>query len=178
MFRSIRASQKRQGYSILCILTAGDIVDLQESVDLICTAAEDAPLSIVIVGVGNRDFSAIERLCGDETGRLRDSRGVPIARDIVHFVSFKQFSGNASEVVAQALKEIPEQFVQYFINNGTKPLPTIAPQDFSGKPVPSRSRSKSPVLDRAHTRELASPKAVKTKFDRARMLARDKSMYL
>jgi hypothetical protein len=144
MFRSIRASQKRQCYNVLVVFTAGDIIDLKESVDLICTAAEDAPLSIIIVGVGNRDFTDIEKLCGDQHGRLRDSRGVPIARDIIHFVSFKQFSGNASEVIAEALKEFPEQFVQYFVNNGTKPLPPIPPPDFGAS---SKSRDASPVRD-------------------------------
>lgn len=112
-FRTIRASKKRQCYTILCIFTAGDIADLQESVDLICTAAEDAPLSLVIIGVGNRDFSEVEKLTGNENDRIRDSRGIPSTRQIVTFVSFKQFGGNASEVIAESLKDIPEQFVQY-----------------------------------------------------------------
>ena len=148
MFRAIRASQKRPSYTVLCIFTAGDIVDLESSIDLICTAAEDAPLSIVIIGVGNRNFAEIEKLCGDQHGRLRDSRGIPIARDIVHFVSFKQFAGNASEVIGDALKEIPEQFVQYFVNNGTKPLPPIPPPDLA-RVEQSRVRDRSPPKRRA-----------------------------
>ena len=149
MFRSIRASQKRQCYHVLTILTAGDVVDIPETIDLICTAAEDAPLSIVIIGVGNGDFSKIEKLTGNEKGPLRDSRGVPVAREIVHFVTFKQFMGNASEVVAAALKELPEQFVQYFVTNGFKPLPPIPPPDFDyGTARGTRSRSHSPDRDR------------------------------
>jgi hypothetical protein len=151
MFRSIRASQKRQCYYILCIMTAGNPVDIHESIDLICTAAEDAPLSIVIIGVGNGDFSSLERLCGGEKGALKDSRGVPIAREIVHFVTFKQFMGNATEVISSALKEIPEQFVQYFMTNGFKPLPPIPPPDFassSNGDSRTRTRSQSPDRDR------------------------------
>lgn len=161
-FRTIRASKRRQCYTVLCIFTAGKVDDLQETIDLICTAAEDAPLSIVIIGVGNRDFKAVESLVGDETGRLRDSRGIPIAREIVTFVSFKQFAGNATEVVAEALKEIPEQFVTHFVNNGTKPLAPVPAPDFSAlaaaavtgtvhrngkksRNEQSRSRSTSPV---------------------------------
>ena len=133
-FRTIKSSRKRQCYTVLTVFTAGDIVDLPETVDLICTAAEDAPLSIVIIGVGNKDFSSIEKLCGDDiTGRLRDSRGIPIARQIVTFVSFKQFGGNATDVIAEALKEIPEQFVEYYVMNGTKPHPRVPPPDFSRK---------------------------------------------
>lgn len=130
IFRTIRASKRRQCYTALCIFTAGQVDDLAQTIDLICNAAEDAPLSIVIIGVGNRDFSQVEKLVADETGRLRDSRGIPIARDIVSFVTFKQFVGNATEVVSEALKEIPEQFVTHFVNNGTKPLPPVPAPDF------------------------------------------------
>jgi hypothetical protein len=130
-FRTIRSCKKRQCYTVLVVFTAGEIVDLPETVDLICTAAEDAPISIVIIGVGNKDFSAIEKLCGDENGRLRDSRNIPVAREIVTFVSFKQFGGNATEVIAEALKDIPEQFVEYHVMNGTKPLPPVPPPDYA-----------------------------------------------
>jgi hypothetical protein len=117
-------------YSVLCIFTAGEVADLQETIDLICTAAEDAPMSIVIIGVGNKDFTEVKKLLGDDTGLLRDSRGIPIARQNVSFVTFKRFAGNASEVIAEALKDIPEQFVQYQISSGIKPLPTVPPPDF------------------------------------------------
>ncbi len=129
-FRTIRSSKRRQCYTVVCIFSAGKIDDIQETIDLVCTAAEDAPLSIIIIGVGNRDFSAVEKLLGNETERLRDSRGIPIAREVVNFVSFKQFAGNATEVVAEALKDIPEQFVTHFVTNGTKPLPPVPAPDF------------------------------------------------
>ena len=45
------------------------------------------PCSIIIIGVGNADFSAMEELDGDG-GRLRNSAGVAAARDIVQFVEF------------------------------------------------------------------------------------------
>lgn len=131
-FRTIRSSKRRQCYTVLTVFTAGEIADLPETIDLICAAAEDAPLSLVIIGVGNRDFSAIQKLCGDEkNGRLRDSRGIPVAREIVTFVSFKQFGGNATEVIGEALKDIPEQFVEYHVMNGSKPLPPVRPPDFA-----------------------------------------------
>ena len=42
-------------------------------------------MSVIIVGVGAEDFSAMEYLDGDGQ-RLRDDRGRPAARDIVQFV--------------------------------------------------------------------------------------------
>jgi len=143
IFRTIRASKRRQCYTVLCIFTAGKVADLGQTIDLICNAAEDAPLSIIIIGVGNRDFSAIEKLIADETGRLRDSRGIPIAREIVSFVSFKQFAGNATEVVSEVLKEIPEHFVTYYVNNGIKPLQAVPPPDFAALAAAALARGSS-----------------------------------
>lgn len=40
------------------------------------------PCSIIIIGVGNADFSSMDELDGDG-GPLRDGRGKPCARDIV-----------------------------------------------------------------------------------------------
>lgn len=143
-FRTVKSSRKRQCYTVLAVFTAGVIVDLPETVDLICTAAEDAPLSIVIIGVGNKDFSSIEKLCGDDTnGRLRDSRGIPIARQIVTFVSFKQFAGNATDVIAEALKEVPEQFVEYHVMNGIKPQPRVPPPEFGKMIAPPQTAALS-----------------------------------
>ena len=46
---------------------------MPQTIDLICTLSE-LPCSIIIVGVGDADFSAMEELDGDG-GRLRNSRG-------------------------------------------------------------------------------------------------------
>lgn len=129
-FRSIRLQKRRSCYTILAVFIAGDYDDLQETTDLICKAAEDAPLSIIIIGVGNADFSSVKKLCGDTQGVLRDLRGIPIARQVVTFVSFKQFSGNATEVVGEALREIPEQFVEYHLKEGRSPLPPVSAPEF------------------------------------------------
>ena len=47
-----------QHYNILLILTDGVINDMQRTIDSI-VAGSDLPLSIVIVGVGGADFSAM-----------------------------------------------------------------------------------------------------------------------
>lgn len=49
------------------------------------------PMSIIIVGVGEADFKAMEVLDGDN-GVLKSLSGEPVARDIVQFVPFKQFA--------------------------------------------------------------------------------------
>lgn len=141
MYRAIKSNQTSQCYSTLVILTTGEITDLTETIDVICAAAEDAPLSIVIIGVGTGDFQLMDILTGygDESGKLRHSNGVPIARELVSFVTFHEFGGNASQCVVEGLREVPEQFVQYFTNAGIKPLPPKPVPDFTGE----ESRSKS-----------------------------------
>lgn len=52
--------------------------------------ASRLPMSIIIVGVGGADFSAMEFLDGDD-GRLRSLTGEAAMRDIVQFVPFRQF---------------------------------------------------------------------------------------
>lgn len=52
--------------------------------------ASRLPMSIIIVGVGGADFSAMEFLDGDD-GVLRSTTGENAMRDIVQFVPFRKF---------------------------------------------------------------------------------------
>ena len=79
-----------------------------ETTNVIVEAASDA-ISIIIVGVGNADFSAMDVLDGDEV-RLKSSRGKEAERDIVQFVKFNDFKaqGCGSLLAAEVLREIPD----------------------------------------------------------------------
>ncbi|KPI88862.1 copine i-like protein [Leptomonas seymouri] len=102
------ARQARGLYTILLILTDGAITDMQDTIDAIVNA-DDAPLSIVIIGVGNADFSSMEQLDGDG-GVLRDRRDRASRRDLVQFVPFRDFDAKEPAVLAAAvLQEIPRQ---------------------------------------------------------------------
>lgn len=87
--------------------------------------AADAPLSIVIVGVGQGDFTAMEHLDGDRV-RLSDPfTGKVASRDMVQFVPFREFSGFGSAaqhaLAKHVLAEIPGQFISYMQSNGIAP---------------------------------------------------------
>lgn len=58
------------------------------------------PMSIIIVGVGEADFKAMEVLDGDN-GVLKSLSGEPAARDIVQFVPFKQFANVRATLVSK-----------------------------------------------------------------------------
>ncbi|TFK00113.1 P2X purinoceptor 3 [Platysternon megacephalum] len=76
-------------YFILLIITDGVISDMDETRHAVVQASK-LPMSIIIVGVGNADFAAMEFLDGD-TRVLRSYTGEEARRDIVQFVPFREF---------------------------------------------------------------------------------------
>lgn len=77
------------------------------------------PLSIIIVGVGNADFSNMNRLDGD--GGLYNNKGDKLSRDIVQFVPFREVKLNPDILAKELLAELPNQIVQYMTFQGIKP---------------------------------------------------------
>ncbi|OAF66918.1 hypothetical protein A3Q56_05344 [Intoshia linei] len=110
-------------YTILLILTDGLITDLQETTKKIIDMS-NLPLSIIIVGLGNADFSAMEFLDSDSS--LLSIGSKTAVRDIVQFVKLLPFlSGQISEMydslAANVLAEIPNQVISYMRLHNLKP---------------------------------------------------------
>ena len=80
-------SQRAQSYNILLIITDGVINDMQRTVDCIVEATR-LPLSIIIVGVGDADFTNMEILDADDEPLRHSRSGKCMERDIVQFVPF------------------------------------------------------------------------------------------
>lgn len=134
-------------YFVLLIITDGIITDMDKTIEAIVNASS-LPFSIIIVGVGDADFSAMDVLDGDDNA-LR-ANGRTANRDIVQFVPFNQFntSNRASQekfnrehnkietleteiknflkqLLAQhVLAEIPDQVTQYMFQNNKTPPPS------------------------------------------------------
>ncbi|XP_019713068.1 copine-3 isoform X1 [Hippocampus comes] len=99
-------------YFVLLIITDGVITDMDHTRNAIVNASR-LPMSIIIVGVGGADFTAMEFLDGDD-GRLRSLTGEPAMRDIVQFVPFRQFQNAPKEALAKSvLAEVPGQLVEF-----------------------------------------------------------------
>ena len=94
----------------MLLLTDGIINDMNSTISTIVELSK-LPCSIIIVGVGNADFTQMEQLDGDG-GILTDDRGNKCERDIVQFVRFTECvaRGNLGEEV---LKEVPTQLCSY-----------------------------------------------------------------
>jgi len=106
-----------QGYLILLILTDGKFTDLNE-----CTAAikqaEQCPISIIIIGVGNADFSSMEYLDGDR----KTAGGSAGGRDIVQFVPFNRYAHNPTQLARELLFELPGQVEKYYLQKKIPPI--------------------------------------------------------
>ena len=119
--KDLKYKRKENHYYILLILTDGVVNDLKDTIDLIVDASS-LPLSIVIVGIGNEDFSFMEKLDGDEIP-LTNSQGVQRKRDIVQFIKFNNFKKNnalnvGTDFTEEVLKEIPTQIDEYYSKIG------------------------------------------------------------
>ncbi|KAG5499854.1 hypothetical protein GH5_03990 [Leishmania sp. Ghana 2012 LV757] len=115
------ARQARGVYTILLILTDGAITDMQDTIDAI-VAADDAPLSIVIIGIGYADFSSMVQLDGDG-GVLVDRSRRPARRDLVQFVPFNAFEGkDPARLAAAVLEEVPSQVEMWGRITGVTPF--------------------------------------------------------
>jgi len=118
-----KAAHSQQGlqYMILLILTDGIINDMPRTKDLIVAMAnENLPISIIIVGIGNADFSKMDALDGDEHG-LTNSKGQRAKRDIVQFVPMNQYKQSLAELSKQTLMEVPKGFLSYTRAHGVVP---------------------------------------------------------
>ena len=105
-------------YTVLMILTDGVINDMQETINAIVEASS-APLSIIIVGVGNANFQQMDALDGDG-GLLWGSSGRAV-RDIVQFVPFNKYASNPQKLACEVLAEIPNQVDAWCKANGFIP---------------------------------------------------------
>ena len=102
--------QGKMAYTLLLIITDGVINDMQQTKDAI-VAASNLPLSIIIVGVGDANFDAMEELDGD-TIRVTNSQGQRASRDIVQFVNFNAFRNAApGRLAKETLVELPDQMM-------------------------------------------------------------------
>lgn len=117
------ATPDSQQYGVLLIITDGVINDLEATKRSIIGACS-SPLSIIIIGVGDADFTQMENLDGDD-GVLRCGNQ-QASRDIVQFVQMNKYKGaSSSQLAKDTLAELPIQFLQYMKTNNIVPHPRV-----------------------------------------------------
>ena len=108
-------------YYILLILTDGQINDMDFTTDQIVRATA-LPISTIIVGVGNDDFTSMNILDADDVPLYSKKFQKQMERDIVQFVPFREYKANVVELAKQTLEEIPRQLTSYMNSKGIKPV--------------------------------------------------------
>jgi hypothetical protein len=88
------------------------------------------PLSVIIVGVGNEDFSDMEVLDSDGVV-LRTALGEAALRDIVQFVDFKSCRMDGAILSQKVLEELPFQVVDYYQKKNIVPKKMVNRQNMS-----------------------------------------------
>jgi len=124
--RIASTDQTGANYYVLLIITDGIITDMANTIRAII-AASYLPVSIIIVGVGDADFDAMDALDSDDA--LLSNGSSKAQRDIVQFVPFRNFfkghdfAGNQARLAKAVLEELPSQVTLYMELRGIKPGP-------------------------------------------------------
>ena len=113
------ARENYNNYNILMILTDGIIEDMDDTINSLVEASF-LPISVIIIGIGTADFSAMNVLDADENP-LFDKNGRKADRDLVQFVPFNDYKNDPPKLAEQVLEEIPRQVVEYYTHKGIKP---------------------------------------------------------
>lgn len=118
-----RTYQDGKQYFVLLIITDGIITDMDKTKEAIIDAS-DLPMSVIIVGVGDEDFSAMEELDSDD--KVMRFNGKVAKRDIVQFVEMRRFVGHngmwdKDMLAKEVLAEIPNQMVGWMKKRNIMP---------------------------------------------------------
>lgn len=108
----------QQAYTILLILTDGDMGADSAELLAVLDEAANVPLSIIFVGIGDSGFKGM--------GFIDEGRATRKRRDVAQFANFNHlYSPHGMNFTFESLSEIPKQLVDYFQGKGIDPLPEI-----------------------------------------------------
>ena len=110
----INSSNKSLNYNILMIISDGEVHDINTIIDRIIESSK-LPLSIIIIGVGSDVTNDMKKLNGED-GKLIDSKGEALEKDIVQYVHFNDYNENIEKLTQEVFRYIPQQIKDYFQN--------------------------------------------------------------
>jgi len=109
-------------YHILMILTDGIIEDSDDTIDALIEASF-LPISVIIIGIGNADFTNMNILDADDAPLSNDKQ--KSSRDLVQFVPFNNYRNDPIKLAEEVLEEIPRQIVEYYQHQNISPKEPI-----------------------------------------------------
>uniref|UniRef100_A0A1I7XTW0 Copine domain-containing protein n=1 Tax=Heterorhabditis bacteriophora TaxID=37862 RepID=A0A1I7XTW0_HETBA len=115
-------------YHILTIFTRGALSDIKE-VQSALTAASEAPLSVLFIGVGDGDFSQLHKLVSKRKDGQRQCVQLVCLKDILN-ASDSPFE-NKTRIAENALRAIPQHMTDYMHTANIAAKPPIQVRNFS-----------------------------------------------
>ena len=103
---------KHNEYIIIMFLTDGQINDMADTIDELVEASF-LPISVIIIGIGDNDFSSMVELDADNEP-LYDRNKRKAVRDLVQFVQYNKFRNNEKKLAEEVLEEVPRQVIEYY----------------------------------------------------------------
>jgi hypothetical protein len=107
-------NSKKYHTFVILIDTETPITDLQDAKDELVLLS-DLPVSIILAGIGKKDFSYIEDEFNSTETIIRDRHGNIITRDFVQCASYNNF--RPGKFAENVLRRIPDQFCHYIKTN-------------------------------------------------------------
>lgn len=166
----MRGTMPDMKYFVMLILTDGEIEDHEDVIHEI-KQCRDLPLSIVIVGIGNKDFTFLRELVKDideiipPVNNKNDAeKGTSLKRKLVHFVAFKDYRDSPEKLAAATLCGLPQEVVGYYNTLGVKPRGLSKFEDNAGnalpKYIPQEPASAQPVMK--NLKPMSDPNSAET----------------
>jgi len=137
--RSLKDNKHK--YTLLLIITDGSVDDLKETREALRLAAT-LPLGVVIVGVGDADFTNVKQLaasCNTSpivnmpnsnhcSNIVNNNSTTSESKQFVKFVAYREFKGRSrQQFTTEALRHLPEQIMSYLQTR--QALPRALPKD-------------------------------------------------
>mmetsp|Transcript_52552 Transcript_52552/g.94325 ORF Transcript_52552/g.94325 Transcript_52552/m.94325 type:complete len:1146 (+) Transcript_52552:68-3505(+) len=136
-------------FFVMLILTDGEIADQEQVVREIRDCTE-LPLTIIFVGIGNKDFTFLRELADDMKHMLpkpkdQEDQGPGFERSLMKFICFNDFRDDPQKLAAATLSHLPQEVVRYYQDRGIKPRDLKKFEDDAGNPVEKHIPKEPPM---------------------------------
>ena len=108
--RHFKETNKKQ-YLVLFILTGGEVGDVKMTLNLL-KKAEDLPLSVLAIGIGDSEFKILEQLKKNDSDfpRVKNEKR---ERNVFNFLKYDDCKESQEKLANSTFSEIPRQFLEY-----------------------------------------------------------------
>lgn len=112
-FNLAKENVGKKCWSNLLLLTDGSFNDIKSVINIIAQNS-DLPMSVTIIGIGDGDFSDMQKLDGD-VDPLVDSNNFKAKNDVVQFVEFNKVKKEGPYALAETVvEELTKQIEKYY----------------------------------------------------------------